>query len=430
MPEARHRFAELAVSMKLLSADQAREGLREQARLRQFGGSRKIGEVLVDKGWMDERTVQKVLIEQVRRRRKAKQTKLTDGTGKLGNYELMGTLGKGAMGAVYKARDTMMDRFVAIKVLSSTVDASDDFLKRFQREIRIAGSLNHPNVVCAYDAGKADGMPYLAMELVMGETLKDRLKRKGRMAETTALEIIRQVASGLAHAHAKGLVHRDIKPANILLDRSGVPKVADMGLAKSVNEDEKLTRTGVALGTPQYMPPEQATGDKQLDHRSDIYSLGATLYHLLTGKPPFDGENRMAIMQKHVSRPVPPPRQLAPELTDGTVALVKRMMAKKPDDRFDCCEDLVEAIQKLLGGRKVLAPRQPPVRPADPASPMITGTGKQAATGRRGRVHPRGTRPGQPARATRPRPQKSGCMSILLVTVTLTGVLILAATPW
>ncbi len=420
MNEAPNRFAELAVTMKLITADRAREALREQRRLQDLGEKRKIGEIMVERGWLEKHRVQEVLAEQARRRRQAKRSALTDGAGKVGPFELLGTLGKGAMGSVYKAKDTLMNRFIAIKVLSQTVDASDTFVKRFKREIRSAGALNHPNIVCAYDAGEIEGLPYLAMELVLGETLRDRLKRKGRMAETTALELTRQIASGLAHAHAKGLVHRDIKPANILLDRQGTPKIADLGLAKSINEDETLTRTGIAVGTPHYMSPEQATGEKQLDHRSDIYSLGATLFHLLTGKPPFEGKNKMDILRRHVNQKLPELKRLVPELTDGTVALVKRMMAKEPKDRFACCEDVVAAIEQQLIGRSAPAPRQPPVRPADPASPMLWAASQQTASLHRVRGKQPPARVAQPRRAARAHAQKkSGCLSMVLLCVGL-----------
>src|SRR3990172_2471645 len=179
------------------------------------------------------------------------------------------------MGAVYKAREPLTGRLIALKVLNRSLASDPRLLERFQREARMVGALNHPHIVAAYGSGEAGGQPYLAMEFVDGESARARLKRLGRLPEAEAVTLVKAVAEGLAHAHAEGMVHRDVKPDNVLLGKDGAVKLADLGLAKSIEDDQRLTRTGTAMGTPHYISPEQARGESQLDGRTDIYSLGA-----------------------------------------------------------------------------------------------------------------------------------------------------------
>ncbi len=206
-------------------------------------------------------------------------------------YQMLQTLGKGSMGVVFKARQVSVDRVVAIKVLLDPLAQNKEFIKRFEREAKIAAKLAHNNVVNAIDAGEVDGHYYFVMEYVEGVTIKDFLDKHNQFEEKDALRIVLAVAEALKHAHQRGLIHRDIKPENVILTRDGDVKLADLGLAR-LTDDEKwgLSEAGMAIGTPYYISPEQVRGQTNIDIRADIYSLGATLYHMVTGKVPYGGE--------------------------------------------------------------------------------------------------------------------------------------------
>jgi eukaryotic-like serine/threonine-protein kinase len=345
------RFGEIAIELKLIQPSDLSEALRRQA-VSQVEKNRKlIGDILVEMHILDLRRVQRVLLEQKRRREaKAPAAGMADSmvsSKRFGDFELLARIGEGGMGAVYKARD-MTGRMVALKVLNKDIAGDSEFIKRFQREAKAGGALNHPNIVQAYAAGEEKGRPFLAMEFVDGESLRARLRRKGRLPEKEALAITRGVAAGLAHAHSHSFIHRDIKPDNVLLGSDGSVKVVDLGLAKSLEDDQRLTKTGIALGTPHYISPEQARGQKEVDHRCDIYSLGATLYLLLTGQVPFDGSTNAEIMLKHLKEELDNPQDIVPEISDGTVMIISRMMAKKPEDRYANCLQLIEDLDLVL----------------------------------------------------------------------------------
>ena len=344
------RFGELATTLGVLTDAQLAAALARQAELKAQGTAKRIGEILVEQHVLDHRKVQKVLLEQQRRRAASAQAAPVSGR-KMGKYELLAKLGEGGMGAVYKARDPLLDRVVALKILNPGIATDLEFLERFKREARASGSLNHPNIVGAFGAGEIEGHPFLAMEFVDGESLRDRLKRLGRLPEREALSLLKSVAAGLGYAHAQGIIHRDVKPDNVLLGRDGSVKLTDLGLAKSIEDDQRLTKTGIALGTPHYISPEQARGERNVDRRSDIYSLGATLYVLLTGQVPFDGRNNAEIMLKHLKEELENPQDVVPELSDGAAAIVAKMMGKKPAERYDSCELLVEDVDRVLAGQ-------------------------------------------------------------------------------
>ena len=270
----------------------------------------------------------------------------------LGGYELLGKIGQGAMGAVFKARQTSMDRVVALKVLPQRLAKDKEYVARFLREARSAARLNHVKVVKAFDAGEADGYYYLAMEFVDGPSLDDLLKMSGALSEQRALEITRDIAQALEAAHRVGLIHRDVKPANILLTSDGTAKLADLGLAREsmVDSDSSLTSVGVALGTPDYMAPEQVRGEQDLDERCDIYALGATLYHFLAGSPPYPGGTGSEVMAKHLHESVPDPRSANPGVSLAAGSIIRKAMAKKQDDRYANASEMLSAIEALLGG--------------------------------------------------------------------------------
>ncbi|MBM4083074.1 MAG: serine/threonine protein kinase, partial [Planctomycetes bacterium] len=278
-------------------------------------------------------------------------------------YELLERLGEGSMGSVYKARQLSLDRIVALKLLATRLARDADYIKRFRREARLAAKLSHPNAVHVYNVEENARRHYIVMEFVDGPDVS-KLIAKGPMGERAALEIIRGAALALGQAHEHGIIHRDIKPANILLTTKGQPKLSDLGLAKQVGSGS-LTEHGLAVGTPFYMSPEQCRSDRGMDGRADIYSLGATLFHMLCGEPPFRGGGTLAIISKHVQEQLPDPRTRNPSLSDETAKLIQRMMAKDPVLRFQTCADLVKAVDKLLATIKDKAGTSTVVVPSD-----------------------------------------------------------------
>ncbi|MHC5059328.1 MAG: serine/threonine protein kinase, partial [Planctomycetota bacterium] len=251
-------------------------------------------------------------------------------------YEVVSKLGQGGMGAVYKARQVETGQYVALKILPPSL-ANEAMVKRFQREADVTSKLDHEHIVGCVEFGfdKRRKCHFCALEFVEGEDLGKRLKRTGAMPEGEAAAIARQIARALQHANANGLVHRDVKPENIMITPAGASKLLDLGLARPANmEATRFTQSGMFVGSPYYASPEQALGSRDIDTRADIYSLGATLYHMITGTPPFAGSTVMEVLQKHVHEKVPWPADVKPELSDGVCRVIARMMAKKPEERY------------------------------------------------------------------------------------------------
>lgn len=268
----------------------------------------------------------------------------------ISGFKIESLLGKGGMGEVYLARQLSMDRRVALKILPPRFAANNENVQRFLKEVRMAARLEHPNIVRAYEAGEDGGVYFLAMAFVDGLTLADRLTRKGAMGDHEALRILRKTALALAYAwNEHHIIHRDIKPSNIMLDRRGETLLADLGLSKSI-EDTSTTMSGSIMGTPNYMSPEQAEGHANIDFRCDIYSLGATLYHMLTGKMPFHGSSVMEVLRKQLTEPLPDPRASSPWVSEACVELLERMLAKKPEARPSSWENLITEIDAILSG--------------------------------------------------------------------------------
>jgi predicted Ser/Thr protein kinase len=268
-------------------------------------------------------------------------------------YEIVEELGKGSMGVVYKARHIFTDRMTALKILPLRLSAKTQNLERFKREAMALMRLNHDNVVRAYDFGGSEEYYYLALEYIEGETLEAVLDREGHLDERRALGIVRQVALGLGCAAERGIVHRDIKPENVMLTADGTAKICDFGIVKLedlAEDDGGLTIAGTTVGTPFYISPEQARGDETLDSRSDIYSLGISLYHLTTGQVPFTGKSQGAILVRHILEEVPDPRVVRPELSEDLAAIVRRMTRKQPEDRYPSTTELVLDIEQALNG--------------------------------------------------------------------------------
>lgn len=268
-------------------------------------------------------------------------------------FTILGKLGAGAMATVFKARQLSLDRLVAIKVLPRKFSSNPDFIDRFYAEGRAAAQLNHPNIVQAYDVGKAGEFHYFVMEYVEGSTVYDQIVQKKRFTEHEALDIIIQVAEALEHAHAKGLIHRDVKPKNIMLSKSGVVKLADMGLARAISDREAAeAEAGKAFGTPYYISPEQVRGEVHVDQRADIYSLGATLYHMLTGRVPFEGKDPNDVMRAHLKQPIVSPDHVNPKLSAEVSEVIEMMMAKRPEERHQNSTDLLEDLRAVRKGEK------------------------------------------------------------------------------
>lgn len=269
----------------------------------------------------------------------------------LGNYVILDRLGQGGMGQVHKARHRRMDRLVAIKMLPEHALDAPEALARFQREVRAAARLSHPHIVTAFDADEHGGAHFLVMELVDGLNLAELVHRQGPLGVDEALECVRQAGEGLAYAHAQGIVHRDIKPANLLLDRQGAVRVLDMGLARVYRtelepaDDDPLTAQGLVIGTVDFMSPEQAQNTQSADVRSDVYSLGCTLFHLLTGRPPYAGGTLLARMLAHRDAPIPSLRQVRPDVPARLEEVLRRALAKDPAERFQDVPSFLEPLE-------------------------------------------------------------------------------------
>jgi serine/threonine protein kinase len=307
----------------------------------------------------------------------------------LGGFELIEKVGQGGMGSVFKARQKSLDRIVALKVLPASIAKNATFIDRFQREARASAKLSHPNVVQGIDVGcdSATGLWYFAMEFIDGPNTRQMLREQKVLPERRALEIVRDVAKALEAVAAAGIVHRDIKPDNILITKNGIVKLADLGLATQANvEDATLTQSGQTIGTPYYMAPEQVRGLKdKIDIRSDIYALGATLFHLVTGQRPFGGKTNAEIMSKHLTDPVPKASDINPEVSPGCTKLILRMMTKASEQRVQTPKELLELIEQALNPASKTGPRsavrttgpRTPIQTTGPRTPVAGGAGLQ-----------------------------------------------------
>ena len=272
-------------------------------------------------------------------------------TERIPGYKIKGKLGSGAMATVFLGRQLSLDRLVAIKILPTRLSSNAGFIERFYKEGRAAAQLNHPNIVGAYDVGKASDHHYFVMEYVEGQTVFDRITKRKCIEEPEAIGIVTQVAGALRHAHERGFIHRDIKPKNIMIARDGTVKLADLGLARALSDKEAAeAEAGRAYGTPYYISPEQIRGEVKIGPAADIYGLGATFYHMVTGRVPFPGKNPSTVMHKHLKAELAPPDHINARLSAGCAAVIEKMLAKKPKDRYHSDDDLLEDLELIAAG--------------------------------------------------------------------------------
>ncbi|MBI3828177.1 MAG: protein kinase [Planctomycetes bacterium] len=378
-------FAELALERGYVTPSQVEDAKRGVKQLEAKGVKKELGELLQDRG--------QITPEQYRAIERALR-----GATVIAGFEILEKVGQGGMGAVFRARQIGMDRVVALKILPPKLAADLLFKERFLREARLSAKLNHLNIINGIDCGEEAGYTFFAMEFVEGKTARQMLQKKGKLSIEDCHSVFRQIADALSYANKHGLVHRDVKPENIMITPQGIAKLCDLGLAKqseSAGEDAALTQSGQAVGTPHYISPEQARGEKDVDIRSDIYSLGGSLYHMLTGATPFDGSTAASIMAKHLTEEAKSVCDLNPEVPEAWGAIVAKMMAKDSKDRYASPQELIEDLDAAKDGgvvqalnfrgktscamprrglRRVVAPTQPITRQVKPSSEVKRGT--------------------------------------------------------
>ena len=342
MPTSRDDIlADTAIGQGMVSRKDIDAALAEIKYAESIGATVTLDVVLVKQGFVSRERADELLSE-IDQRQALK---------KIGRFELIEEIGHGSMGTVYKARQAVMDRLVALKVLSPRLAKDKSYVGRFVKEARAVAKLSHANIIQGYDVGEADGHYYFAMEYVDGESLGQRLASEGKIGEAEALAIVEQICRALIHAQAAAhIIHRDIKPDNIMLAKNGTAKLADLGLARSLGEVG-----GITMGTPRFISPEQAAGRQDIDIRSDIYSLGATLFNIVTGVPPFTGATPKEVALKHITEELPDPRTIAPELSAGIGRLITMMMAKEREERYRTADELLDDVRLVREG---LPPRR------------------------------------------------------------------------
>lgn len=344
LPEQTHsKIGELALRRGYITEEQLMDCLHIQAeQLKARGVPPRLGEILLAKGYIEAEQLDELLVAHGEESQQLK----------IAGYEILSKIGAGGMGEIYKARQVSVDRIVAIKVLSPRYAQDKEYMHRFIREAKLLAKLDHPYIVKAIDAGQSRNTLYYVMEFVDGATVLKLLKQKGRLPERDCLKIGIYVSHALEHAASHKLVHRDVKPTNIMITKEGVVKLCDLGIAKLLDAgatDSDLTKKGYAVGSPYYIAPETCLG-KDVDIRSDIYSLGATLYHCVTGKPPFDGPTAAAVLAQHVHKDPTPPRDLNSEISEAFSDSILKMMQKVPAERPQTAEEVAARLESIMKG--------------------------------------------------------------------------------
>jgi len=337
-------FGAIAIKLGFTTLEKVDECLRLQEKMKELGvAPKKLGEIMLAKGYVTEGQVKEIF----------KYQGMKGGHTSIQGYKILTKIGQGAMGSIYKALQISMDRVVAIKCLASKYSQNDKFRERFLREARAVARLNHPNIIQGIDVGDSNGVHYFAMEYIDGPTVGELLKRGGALDEKRAINIVTQISRALQHAFNHGIIHRDIKPDNIMLTREGVAKLCDLGLAKLQTKedgDASGTRPGASMGTPYYIAPEQARGEQNVDTRADIYSLGASFYHMVAGEVPFVGQSAADVISKHLTEPVTPPRVKNPLVSGAVDWVIVKMMQKAREDCYQTPTELVRDLEAIAAG--------------------------------------------------------------------------------
>lgn len=325
-------LARLIIDKGLATPDEIERCKQKRANPGFLGRRRTLAQVLVEQQAITPNQLAR--LEQLIEKQRSSRT--------IPGFKMLGKLGKGTTATVYKARQLNLDRLVAIKVLPPASFHSEKAVQQFYFEGRAAAQLNHPNVVQAFDVGQWVDCHYFVMEYVEGKTVHDMLQERGRIPPEESLQIVCAVAEALRHAHERGFVHRDVKPKNIIIDPQGVAKLADLGLARGIADREAgLAEKGHALGTPYYISPEQVRGEVEIGPAADVYGLGATFYHMVTGQPPFLGTDAKEVMTKHLVENPRPPIEVEPKLPPGLSEVIEKMLKKEPLARYADCELLL-----------------------------------------------------------------------------------------
>jgi serine/threonine protein kinase len=340
-----HSLGQFALEKGWATVEQINEARRFQARKKACGEKVTISEALVALGILTEVQVRRALGG--RHAPPPASTAPHPLSEAIKGYRIEKQIGSGGMGDVYRAQQISLDRPVALKILPPHLAEDEEFIERFVIEARAAGKLSHQNIVAAVDIGESNGRYFYVMELVQGPTLQQVIQREGAIEEPRALEVARQIARGLRQACLQGMIHRDIKPANIMFTPENVAKICDFGLAREINADDAQATAGIVQSSPAYASPEQSRGRQDLDHRTDMYSLGVTLFEMLTGKRPFAADTPGELLNMHATASPPEPRSLNPAISPAANLLVLRLLKKKPEQRFESYDELLKAIDAV-----------------------------------------------------------------------------------
>ncbi len=342
-------FGKLAVDLGLCTKDELHKSLKE-LKVRAPKNPAMLHDLLISMGYITKSQARRLLTD-IREKKSAAH--------KIPGYKILGKLGSGAMAVVYKANQISLNRTVAIKLLPKRFSENPEYVKRFYKEGQAAGKLHHNNIVQAIDVGEAGGYHFFVMEFVEGQTIAEDLTDGGVFKEPKALDIVIQVAQALEHAHGLGLIHRDVKPKNIMITPDQGIKLADMGLARETTDLETAeSEKGKAYGTPYYIAPEQIRGAIDIDGRADIYGLGATFYHMVTGRVPFMADDSAEIMKKHLRERLIPPDHINTSLSAGASEVIEIMMAKRKEDRYENAQELLVDLEALRNGQPPLQARK------------------------------------------------------------------------
>ncbi|MDP3238571.1 MAG: serine/threonine-protein kinase [Myxococcales bacterium] len=315
-----------------------------------------------------------------------------------GRYQLRQKIGEGGMGTVFIAHDSELDREVAVKMLAGALVNDAEVVERFEREAKLTAGLDHPNIVPIYDVGRHETRPFIVMKLLQGDTLAGVLRQKGGFTSDETLKLMKQLAAGLDYIHQRGFIHRDIKAGNIFLSAEGHATILDFGILRSRKANASLTRTGMVMGTPHYMAPEQAMGLKDVDHRVDLYALAVVLFECLTGTLPFEADSELRLIQMQAHSPPPEILDRAPWIPRPVADVVRKALSKRPDDRYYSGQDLVKALESAYrdSGGHPAAPRLPGTDVATPAAPSLKVLESLSPSTSSPRLQPVGSSPSLP----------------------------------